>query len=158
RRNPLVVARASQHAFNGNVVRQWQTGNFVLQLPADVPDLNFAREVALRHDVGIRMLDANDEQMLAIRRRLYTGKDGRLADLASAVDVNARADWAQVADMRKIDAGQLRRGVVIEQVFIMPVFEQVFISANRSFLSVALLNDRAVRSFWFRWRISAAAG
>src|ERR1041385_1893366 len=40
----------------------------------------------------------------------------------------------------------------------MLVFEQVFIRANRSFLAVAFLNDGAVWSFWFRWRISAAAG
>src|SRR6185312_15279110 len=158
RRHPLVVARASQHAFNWNVVRQWQVGNFVLQPSGEVPDFDFARKVTLRHDVGIWMLDANDEQVLAVRRRLYAGKDCRLADPGASVDVNARMDGADVADMRKTDAGQLRRGVVVKQVFIVPIFEQIFICADGGFLAVALLNDGAVRRFWFCGRISAAAG
>jgi hypothetical protein len=140
------------------MVRQWKAGNFVLELSGEVPDFDFAGKVALRHDVGIWMLDANDEQMLAVGRGIDTGEDSRFADPACAVDVNACADWPEVADMREADTRQLRRGVVVEQVFIMRVFEQVFIGAYRSFLSVAFLNDGAIRGFGFRWRISTGCG
>src|SRR5215813_14522995 len=65
---------------------------------------------------------------------------------------------AKIANVRKVNPGQLRTGVVVKQVFIVWIFEQVFIGADRSALAVALLDDGTIGGLGLRRRIAAAGG
>src|SRR4029077_8803818 len=81
--------------------------------------------------------------MLAVRRRLYPGKDSWLAH---------RRDYAILYQSK------LCCGVVVKEVFVMGVLQQVFIGADGAPLAIAFLNDWPLGRLGFSRKIAAGCG
>src|SRR5262249_52209430 len=137
---PLIIARAPGHTFDRNAIFQWQAGQGVLNATLAIPNLHLFRKSKRWQNVGVGPLDADDQNVLAVRRRIQRGDDARLAESSHLLTIG-------------IDSRKLRRAVMIEQPFVMRVLKQVLIGPHRSGTAGAFFDGgtgRRVRRGW-RW-------
>src|ERR1017187_4069112 len=96
-----------------------------------IPNFDFFREAIVRGDIRVGLVDRRDKDMLAIRRRNERIVISRLS--------NGR-------DRRggRVNQGELRRGVVIEEILVVLVAEgvAVFVGAALSLFAFGRSEER----------------
>ena len=105
---PLHVARTGHHAVDRHLVFQRQAGHFVEHLAGEVPNFDLLGKRVGRVQVGERLVNRGDQQILAVGRNARRGDDARLAegrDLAAVRDPPWRA-----AKWRSTRTGPRRAG------------------------------------------------
>ena len=140
---PGEIARADGHAVDGNAIGQGKRRDGMrrnVRALRHVPDFDFLRKAIVGGDVRVGLVDGGDEDVLAVGRgidrfvicRLSDGRDGPSG---------------------RVDQGELRGRVVVEEILVVLVAERVaiFVGAALSFFAVGLLDA------WARWARSARA-
>src|SRR5579859_6526146 len=112
-----------------------------------IPDFNFLGEAIVSCDVGIRLVDGGNEDVVSIWRGSERFVVSRLSNRGDCPGGN-------------IDQGKLRSCEVIEDILVMRVAKgvAVFVGAALSFLAFGFLNARANRGDWLGRRRAHALG
>ena len=142
---PLIRAWTGPHTFHRNAVGQREFGKLVELLSSPVPHFNCLRKAKYRMQVRVRPVNARDQQMLPIRRRLRAFEDARLA---------RRRDLSRGC----VQIHELGSRVVIEQIFVTRRAEHVFVSHHGTRAAGALLHVRTCRCRRIGGRIAATLG
>ena len=98
---PSCRARTGGYAFERNPFGAGQIGEAMLHLAGSVPNFHRARKITAGQEIGVRLVDTLDQEMLAVGRNGNAVKDGRLADRFRGAGL-------------RIDQRQLAGAVVVE--------------------------------------------
>ncbi len=101
-------------------------------LPAEVPHLDLLGKLGGGMQVGERPVHGGDQQVLAVGRDAHRRDDARLAD---------GRDFAGGG----VHSGELRGGVIVEQILVVRSLQHVFVGHHGSRAAQALLHVRPGR-------------
>ena len=134
-RAPLEVARSGRHAGDRHAIREGQLRERADPAAGAVPELHVVREVRVRGDVRVRLVNR--------RRRGGVSPSGEGSTSVMIAGLADRRDRARV----RVDEGELAGRVVVEEVLVVLVRERVarLVGAALAGLAGRLLDARAVR-------------
>ena len=122
-----MFARSDHDAVDGDAIFERQAGDLVEHLAGAIPDFDVLGEGARGVEVGEGAVDSGDEDVFAI------GRDARGFDDAGLADGGGFAGG-------DIDEGELRGGVILEEIFVVRRLEHVLMGDHGRCAAEAFLD------------------
>src|SRR6185437_9272095 len=131
-----------RHAADRDSLSERQIGEFVSEVSSAIPNFNGVSEILKRTNVRIGMVNARNQNIASVWRRIGDLEDARLAKRRGFSAGN-------------INESELGSRIVVEKLLVARALEQVFECRSRRRFAETFLDDGAYRDARFGGRPAA---